>query len=248
MKYLNEPHQKPATMPQSLDELAQFVTAASAYTTSIHLDVSDGKFSPSLQWPLQSDAQRQEFATLVRGEQTLPPGASSEVHLMTENPRELGELFAHAGVRRIIGHLEAFESAEAALRALSAWREAGAQEVGIALLITTPISKLEGVAEYADVVQLMSIPEIGYQGKAFDERALSRVEEVHAAYPDMMVAVDGGISEATVESLVRAGANRLVVGSAIRASKRPAAAYAQILERAMKGCVPVQSEEAAAIS
>lgn len=245
MRYICDPHIIPAIMPQSLDEFTALADAAALYTTWIHLDVSDGKFSPTLQWPLVTDEQKAEFASIVRGERALPQKPSIEVHLMTQEAKELGELFAHAGVKRIIGHLEAFPSGDEARRALSAWREAGALEVGIALLVTTPIAKLESIADSIDVVQLMSIAEIGHQGKAFDERALSRVEEVHAAFPDMMVAVDGGVSEATVESLVRAGANRLIVGSAIRSSKRPGAAYGQILERAMKGCAPVESAEAA---
>jgi 3-keto-L-gulonate-6-phosphate decarboxylase len=54
-----------------------------------------------------------------------------------------------------------------------------------------------------------------------------------------MVAIDGGITEATVETLVRAGANRLCVGAAIASSADPARAYANIHERAMRGCQPV---------
>lgn len=243
MRYICDPHIIPAVMPRDLSELSAFVKETSEYSTWIQLDVSDGVFDPSVQWPLVDDAQKQEFAAIVRGERKLPGGASYEVHLMVNNPRELGELFAHAGAKRIIGHRESFASAEDSVQALSAWRDAGAQEVGMALLINTPISKLDDVAERCDVIQIMSIAEIGFQGKSFDERALSRVEEVHALYPDMMVAVDGGVSEATVEELVRAGANRLVVGHVLIESKRPAQTYAQILERAMRGCAPVQSAE-----
>lgn len=239
MKYLCDPHIIPAVMPRDLEQLSSFAQAASEYATWIQLDVSDGVFNPTLQWPLVSDDQKEEFARMVRGESRLPGAVSYEVHLMVKEAKALGELFAHAGAKRIVGHIEAFSSAEEVKSALAAWRDAGAQEVGVALLINTPISKLDDVARNCDVIQLMSIAEVGYQGKAFDERALSRVEEVHAAYPDMMVAVDGGVSEATVEALVRAGANRLIVGGALAKSSRPAATYAQILERAMRGCQPI---------
>lgn len=244
MRYICDPHVIPAVMPNVLAQFSAFVDDASEYSTWVHLDVGDGRFAPTVQWPLVDDAQKEEFAAMVRGEAKLPQRANVEAHLMTEDPKELGELFAHASVKRIIAHLEAFPSAEAAQKALSAWRDAGALEVGLALLINTPISKLEGLAEKCDVIQVMSISEIGHQGKAFDERALSRVEEIHAAYPDMMVAVDGGVSEATVEALVRAGANRLIVGGALAKSSRPALVYAQILERAMQGCQPAQIETA----
>jgi ribulose-phosphate 3-epimerase len=243
MRYICDPHIIPAVMPRDFVHLEQFAKDAAEYATWAHLDVSDGAFSPSKQWPLVDDAQKEEFASIVRGERALPSGVSWEVHLMTNEPRPFGELFAHAGAKRVIAHLEAFPNADEALSALAAWREAGASEVGLALLIGTSIAKLEGVAQACDVVQLMSIAEIGFQGKAFDERALSRVEELHAAYPDLMVSVDGGVSEATVETLVRAGANRLIVGGALAGSDMPGATYGQILERAMRGCTPVQSEE-----
>ena len=85
----------------------------------------------------------------------------------------------------------------------------------------------------------MSIGKIGAQGQPFDESVFSRIEELHATYPDMMVAVDGGVAESNVEALTRAGANRLCVGSAISKAEDPAAAYAAIHARAMKGCAPV---------
>jgi len=91
---------------------------------------------------------------------------------------------------------------------------------------------------------MMSIARIGFQGQSFDERVLTRVEELHAKYPDLLVSVDGGVTEATVESLVRAGANRMTVGAALSRSADPAATYASILDRAMKGCAPQQSEAA----
>ena len=55
----------------------------------------------------------------------------------------------------------------------------------------------------------------------------------------LMVAVDGGVSEASVEELVRAGANRLIIGHALADSSNPAKTYMQILERAQKGCAPL---------
>lgn len=163
---------------------------------------------------------------------------------MTAEPRELGEALIRAGARRVLAHVEAFTSVEDARTTLAAWRSAGAQEVGLALKIDTPLKAISELADTCDVVQLMSIAEIGAQGKPFDERALSRVEELHAQFPEMMVAVDGGVSEATVEALVRAGANRLIVGRALAASGEPQKTYAAIHARAMQGCYPQHSPAA----
>lgn len=229
-------------MPRDFAELGALAAQFAEFTDYIHLDVMDGDFAPNPRWPLTDDTQKQELAMLSRGELALPAGVSFEVHLMTRSPGELGTLFARAGATRVIAHIEAFESPDDALAALGAWKAAGAGEAGLSVKIDTPLRALEEVAAQCDVIQVMSIAEIGYQGKAFDERALSRVEELHAMYPEMMVAVDGGVSEGTVELLVRAGANRLVVGGAIAGSLNPSVAYARIHERAMLGCVPVNSE------
>jgi ribulose-phosphate 3-epimerase len=245
MKYLCDPHIIPAVMPHDFAQLSAFAEQFAEFADTIHLDVMDGDFAPNPGWPLASDEQKKEFVLLTEAGPSLPAAVSFEVHLMTRTPREFGELFARAGAARVIAHIEAFERPEEVIQALADWKAAGAREVGLSIKIDTPLRALEEVASLCDVIQVMSIAEIGYQGKAFDERALSRVEELHALYPDMMVSVDGGVSEGTVELLVRAGANRLVVGGALASSSKPAMTYARIHERAMLGCVPVNSEREA---
>lgn len=244
MKYLCDPHIIPAVMPRDLDELKQFAERFGEFTDYIQLDVMDGSFAPNPHWPFADAAQRAELEQLAARERQLPQEVSFEVHLMVNDPAPVGELFARAGARRIIAHIESFQDVRDIPDVLARWKVAGAQETGIAIKLDTPISALAEVSGACDVIQVMSIQEIGYQGKSFDERALARIEELHALYPTMMVAVDGGVTEATVELLVRAGANRLVVGGALTESMKPETTYAKILERAMQGCAPLSAESA----
>lgn len=216
-------------MPRDFRHLGECAAGAAAYASWIHVDVMDGDFAPNSQWPeVHADMQSA----------VLPQDVSIEAHLMVREPLHLGTLFARAGAGRVMAHIEAFPEGAGASDALAAWKGAGAREAGLAIRIDTSISALASVASLCDFLQVMSIAEIGYQGKPFDERAISRVEELHALYPDMMVGVDGGVSEENVEALVRAGANRLVVGGAIMQSDNPEKAYADIHTRAMKGCLP----------
>lgn len=240
MKFLCDPHILPTnTSPPDLSELSRRTENFSRFAPEIQLDLADGAFAPTLSWPYRS-GQWEELERLVQDGGMLPlsDAVGYEAHLMVAEPREIGVLLARAGCKRILFHIEAVEG-DAAKNLITELKSAGAREVGVALLIDTPLETVDGIVEACDVVQLMSIAKIGAQGQPFDERALSRVEELHAKYPDLMVAVDGGISESNIELLVRAGANRLCVGSAISSASDGAAAFATLHERAMRGCAPL---------
>ena len=61
----------------------------------------------------------------------------------------------------------------------------------------------------------MGIERIGFQGEPFDHRVVQKIKALRAHFPHVTISVDGGVSLQTVPELVAAGANRLVVGSAI---------------------------------
>jgi ribulose-phosphate 3-epimerase len=61
----------------------------------------------------------------------------------------------------------------------------------------------------------MGIDEIGFQGQLFDERVISKIEEFKNKFPKVTVSVDGGVNLESAPKLVKAGAERLVSGSAI---------------------------------
>lgn len=245
MKYLCDPNILPTnTCPSDFSELSRITKDMMGFAQKIQLDIADGDFAPVSSWPYNADQWR-ELETMVESGKKLPYADSIEyeAHLMVRKPLELGILLARAGCARIVYHAETL-SGEEAINAIAQWKAAGAKEVGVALLIDTPLDSIDDIAEHCDAVQLMSIARIGSQGQPFDERAVSRVEEIHAAHPDMMVSVDGGISESNIDLLVRAGANRLCVGSAISAAADPAAAYATLHDRAMRGCAPLIASQA----
>ena len=241
MKYLCDPHVIPTVVPRDIGQIESYAAFVAEYADWLHVDIDDGEFEMETTWPFRQPLQLEEldrFQSAV----SVPKKISLEVHLMTLNPKELGERFARAGFRRITAHREAFTDDDSAREAMDAYRAAGAEEAGLAYKITTPLSAISSLVAACDFVHLMSIANIGSQGQAFDERALSRIEELHAEHPELMVSVDGGVTEATVEALVRAGANRLLVGHALSESEHPAKTYEHIRARAMKGCAPVESD------
>ena len=92
-------------------------------------------------------------------------------------------------------------------------------EVGLAINPDTSLSEIEIYMDNVDFVQCMGIANIGYQGEPFDERALLHVNALRVRYPNMPIAVDGGVSMETAHDLIAAGATRLVSGSAVFGAK-----------------------------
>ena len=216
------------TCPPDLATLEKTTDALRVFAAEIQLDISDGIFSPVKSWPY--NGQEQEIEKMTKGEFQLPraENLAYEVHLMVQEAREIGVQLAKAGAHRILGHIESFSDETVAHEALDAWREAGAREAGLAVLMPTSLEVLEPVIGACDVVQLMTIPRIGSQGAPFADGAIERVAELHRRHPEITIAVDGAVSEENIQDLTRAGARRFGVGSAISKAKDPAASYAAL--------------------
>ena len=209
----------PTYVPRSREDLAAGAAKIRTFATGIHVDVDDGIFAPHLTWPYVSPGGFEPFDLSVLA------ALDVEVHLMVERPRDIGIAFVHAGAMRLIGHMEGFNDPSEARGTLEAWRKAGAPEVGLGFLLDSPLAVLEPLIGVCDVVHLMSIATIGTQGIPYDLRILPRIGELHARYPELMISVDGGVSETNIAELVLAGATRFGVGSAISKSADPKAAY-----------------------
>ncbi len=216
----------PTCVPRSAEELAKYARSITAFSPVIHIDVVDGLFAPSHTWPYTEQGVFGAFDLSAVG------GLTAEIHLMVEEPLEIGEHFAEAGAFRVIGHVEAFDDADHVHSALHVWRRGGAKEVGLGVLMHTPLEVLEPHAHIADVFQLMTIATIGRQGIPYDEGAPARVAEARARFPDVLLSVDGGVSAENIEILARAGAERFCAGSAIAKASDPAEAYRRLKQLA----------------
>ena len=213
----------PTVVPQSLDDVVAARERYGAFAPSLHIDIVDGIFAPNKTW-MPSPVEKLLDASII----------NYEIHLMVENPLQIGLTFARAGASRIIGHIEAFPNAECAREAFDMWQKAGAKETGIAILLDTPLEEITFYLDLCDFVHLMTIAKVGRQGFKFDERSIERVAEIHTRYPHVTISVDGGETKDTVDDLARAGATRFCVGSALAKAKDPEKAYAQLRNAASR--------------
>lgn len=204
----------PTVVPEKVGDVPATL-ARYPFAEVLHIDLADGTLAPNTTWLPQTKGDL--------------PKARYEAHLMVRDPLSLGIACARAGIRRLIAHIESFPHAERAGEIFTLWRSAGAEEIGCAVNLLTPLSMCDSYATLVDCMHVMTIEHIGEQGQPFDERALARVREVHARHPELVVAVDGGITEENIAELARAGATRFCIGSALARAKDPASTYQELL-------------------
>jgi ribulose-phosphate 3-epimerase len=204
----------PAILPENLDDLQDHLVRVRDLAKTIQIDIVDGIFDPTRTWPY---TDRASFERILSEEEGMPywDEFDFEIDLMVSNSKDAALEWVRAGASRIIVHVESPDD-RAALEALQEYREAEVMlQVGLAISLETPLSKLEDLAHMADSIQLMGIADIGLQGEPFDTRTLQRIREVRDMYPNHTISVDGGINATTGLACVQAGASRLVAGSFI---------------------------------
>lgn len=196
------PNILPSMLLCDFGNLAQEMEQLSAAgLRAIHLDVMDGSFVPNLTYGMPIVAGMRKLTDLPL-----------DVHLMIENPGRYVRQFQEAGADMITIHQEAAgESTGEVLRQI---RELGAG-AGIAINPDTPVSAIEPYFDTVDLVLIMSV-NAGFGGQSFNPIALEKLQAVRSSIgPDVLLEVDGGVNKETIASCVSAGADLLVVGSAI---------------------------------
>jgi len=202
----------PAIMPQSFKELEEKVGPIHGLIKTVHLDVMDGSMTSSMNWPFTNEGLK-EMEKVTSGEIGLPfwKEINYEVDLMMQTPEESFAEWVNAGFHRIIVHVE---TTQKLLSLIKEWR--GVVEIGVAIGIETPNEEAyKYVDAGADFVQFMGIYQIGFQGNPFDSRVLEKISKMREVYPNLPISADGGVNTETVPKLLDAGADRLVIGSAI---------------------------------
>jgi ribulose-phosphate 3-epimerase len=171
----------------------------------IHVDVMDGVFVPNISIGLP-------ILEAVRASTTLP----IDVHLMIVEPGKWVARFAAAGANTITVHVEVDPNLYRTLRVIE---EAGAN-ASVTLNPGTPLCTLEPVIPIVRQVLVMSVNP-GFGGQTFIPASLGRIENVRSmiddANPSCRLQVDGGVKASNAARIVAAGADTLVIGSAIYA-------------------------------
>jgi ribulose-phosphate 3-epimerase len=178
--------------------------AEAAGADYIHVDVMDGHFVPNITvGPLVVES--------LRPITTLP----LDVHLMIMQPERYIPAFAQAGADILTVHVEACPHLH---RTIHQIKELGLR-AGVTLNPATPLVSIEEVLPDVDMVLIMSVNP-GYGGQSYIPGSSARITRLRRMLDerglvDVDIEVDGGVKAHNAAEIVAAGANVLVLGSAI---------------------------------
>ena len=167
----------------------------------VHVDVMDGHFVPNLTFgPTLCSAIRKHIKTVM------------DVHLMITPVDPYIKAYANAGADIITAHIEAGPHAH---RTIQVIREAGCK-AGIALNPGTPAGAVEHLLDVVDLICIMTVNPC-FGGQKFIHSQIEKVKKLSSMIGDrpIHIEIDGGITVDTAPLVKKAGADVLVVGSAI---------------------------------
>jgi ribulose-phosphate 3-epimerase len=169
----------------------------------IHCDIMDGHFVPNITFgPFIVEA--------VKRVTSLP----IDVHLMIENPDKYLKDFINAGADYVSIHVEEVVHLN---RSINRIKDLGSK-AGVVINPATPVSSVVDVAEYIDLLLIMTVNP-GFGGQKFIQNSLRRINEVvelrKRFNADFLIEIDGGVNVKTAKAAFEAGADVFVAGSSI---------------------------------
>jgi len=197
----------------------EIIAAERAGADLVHVDVMDGQFVPNI-----------TIGPLVVKAVNRVASIPLDVHLMIANPDNYVKEFADSGADIITVHSEACVHLH---RSIQNIKERGVK-AAVSINPATPLSDIEIVLPYVDMVLIMSVNP-GFGGQKFIPEALGKIKTLKDMITErklnVEIEVDGGVTVDNVAEVHKAGADIVVMGSAFYYSKDYAETARLVRER-----------------
>lgn len=176
----------------------------------VHIDVMDGSFVSQITFG-------HPVIKCIRPLTKLP----FDVHLMIEHPEHQIESFKEVGADYITFHYEAVEDLSMINTIIDQIHNCGIK-AGLSIKPKTPVSAIEKYLSKLDLLLVMTV-EPGFGGQKIIPECVAKVSKLVEIRKNenlnFLISVDGGVNENTIQSVIDAGSDVIVSGSAFFAGR-----------------------------
>lgn len=167
----------------------------------LHLDVMDGHFVPNMSFGAQLIKAIRKYSDLI-----------FDVHLMISHPIKYLDDFAKAGADIITFHVECEDNIKEVINKIKSHNI----KCGIVLSPDTDVEASKEYIDDVDMVLLMSVYP-GFGGQKFMPSTLDKVRKLKELIGDrdVLIEIDGGISEENIHLVKEAGVDVAVAGTSV---------------------------------
>jgi len=216
----------PTILTKSYDDLKNKIALVRGVVPVVQVDICDGVYTGHYTWPFRSNGSDREVAELDYHAQAILEEREGmpfwedidfELDLMVCDAVENFDFYTRFGPKRVVFHLEAqrdFEAFRDFLEGMDMYIRETIQ-IGVAINTTSDLEKVFQIVPHVDFIQCMGVEHIGMQGQDFDERVINQIKKLREKFSEITISVDGSVNTDTAMDLINAGADRLVIGSAI---------------------------------
>lgn len=204
----------PGILEKDPDQIEEKLNTLKEFSHVAHIDVIDGKFIDNTTSLDPRIFKKYSDEVLL------------EAHLMVDEPINFLEEYAKQGFKRFAGQVEKMKSQ---VEFVALGQILG--EVGLALDIDTPLSRIEVPYEDIDYLLLLGV-KAGFSNQQFDHSVIEKIRE--ASNMGIVVEVDGGIDTESIKLCLETGADRFVSTGYIFSGK-PSERYQSLLSLLPRG-------------
>ena len=205
----------PAVLSETPDDYKAQIERIHSFTERVHIDITDGEFTPSF--------------TVGAAQVWWPQEWIVDIHAMVARPSEHLETLVSLKPHMIIFHAETSEDIVPVLEHVKKF----GIKAGVALQRSTVPSSVQAAIEASDHVMIFS-GDLGKYGGTASMMQLEKVRLIRNIKQDVEIGWDGGVNIENAYSISQGGVDVLNVGGTIAKADDPASVYATLVNEINK--------------